>query len=1116
MLFPAFRKHAFLNFAKACFTTKTVLVMKLTVILIFIACMQVSAKGFGQLITINLKDVSLERAFKEIKQQSGYDFIYVRDQLKKASRIDLNIINGKITQVLETCFKNQPLTYTIEGNYVVIKNKENDQPEDIKITNPVIEQIQGLITDQDGNPLAGVSVMIKGTNTGTQTDNYGIYELKNIEETAILSFTFVGYDPQEISVKNRKNFSLQLKAIPNSLDATVIKGYYNTTKRFNTGNVGVVKAAEIEKQPVTNPLSALQGRVAGLVITQTTGVPGGAINVQIRGQNSIASGNDPFFVVDGVPFNAQMPGNMINGSLHNGSTLNFINPLNIESIEILKDADATAIYGSRAANGAILITTKKGKGGPMKVDFNFSYGFTRPARDLDLLNTQQYLAVRHEAFNNDGFTPGPADHDVNGDWDSTRYTNWSKVLIKNRTQYLNAQTSISGGNANTQYIIGFGYNRQTTGFPRLIPGDGADQNANGHFNITSRSANNKFKITLTGTYGYERNTAQSEDFSQDRLTFAPDAPAIYNPDGSLNWAPLAPGQSGTWTNPFSYLMLKYRGTSSNLLGNLVLSYTVWKDLELKASLGYNNASLNEFSGTPTTFYDPAYQVTSGGSVFSSASNNTWIFEPQINYKTRIGKGTLSALVGASFNEENSQSKTLNATGFNSDALLENIQAASSIIPSANYDAQYKYSALFGRLSYSWQDKYILNLTARRDGSSRFGPGKQFGDFGSIGAAWIFTNENFMKDSRILSFGKLRASYGTTGNDKIGDYQFLDLYQTNGFTYQGLQGLYPGGLYNPVLAWEIDKKLEAGLELGFLKDRINFSLSYYRNRSNNQLLNTSISVVSGFGNILANRPALVQNSGAEIVLNTINIKSQKFTWTSSFNISIVRNKLVNFPDLENSPYADFLVVGKSISTVHLYNYIGVNNTTGLYQFKDSKGNATYTPDLNTNIDKTVLLDLTPKYYGGLQNTFEYKGIEFGFFFQFIKQTGKTLAGSYQSLPGSFTNLPVSFLDRWQKPGDKAPYQKLSQDYSGDAYRALNIAQQSNFAYGDASFIRLKNISLSWQLPAVWKQKLHMQNCRIYINAQNIFTITSYKGLDPETQGIGLPPQKVWAGGFQLSF
>lgn len=1095
---------------------KILLVMKITTFLIIAALMQVSAAGLAQKVTLIKKDVTLKEVFKEINKQTGYNIFGSDEQINK--KIDANFQNTELLEVLNKCLENTSLTYSVEDKTIIIKKKEESFIDRAKVFLAQVT-VSGKVADELGNPMLGVTIRIKDTQAGVFTDKNGLYSITVPSENIVLTFTFVGFDAQELRAKDIVTGStIVLKASSTNLREVIVgKGAYDEKREFLTGNVGTVTAKQISTQPVSNVLQALIGQVPGLIITQATGTPGGSFKVQIRGQNSLSQGNDPFYVIDGVPYDSQIAGNRIsselNPALHGGSPLNFINPYDIEKIEVLKDADATAIYGSRASNGAILITTKKGQAGAMRVNLNVNSGFSNPARTIQELNTQQYLAMRHNAFKNDGATPGPGDYDINGTWDTTRYTDWRKALVHNPALYTDIQTSVSGGNTNTQYLVGVGYNRQGTPFPTLLAGDGKDTKISTHFNIQSVSPNGKFSITLTGSFLSDNNDTQVQDFNYTALGLPPDAPTLYNPDGSLNWQPLSPGQPGTWANPLAPLYSRYKGVTSNLVGNTILGYKILSNLEFKVSLGYTNTQTDETATQPTTIYDPGYLVTSGSSSFNEMNSHSYIVEPNFNYKLNLGKGVLNVLLGSSFHENILSVKELNANNFISDALLANIQAAGSLSANSDY-AQYKYNAIYARINYNLSDKYLINITARRDGSSRFGPGKQFGDFGAVGAAWLFSKEKFIQDNlTFLSFGKLRASYGTTGNDQVPNYQFLDLYTPWDYPYGGAQALRPTNLFNTNLSWEVDKKLELGLELGFLKDRINVEASYYRNRSGNQLVSTPIATVTGNSVITANLPALVQNSGIEIIVNTLNVKSNNFSWSSSFNLSVPRNKLVSFPNLSKSPYASTFIVGQPINILKVYHMSGVNDTTGLYQFVDSKGHPTYGPSYST--DRTAIINLNPQFTGGFENDFKYKDFTLGLFFQFVKQTGKNLFGSITAMPGLMSNMPVAFLDTWQKPGDHKPYQMLSQT-GGPAYDAFSNAQGSDFAYSDASYIRLKNLSLAWNLPQRWRKSIGVQNCSIFTHMQNLLTITHYNGIDPESKDYGLPPLRTITFGFQVTF
>jgi hypothetical protein len=411
------------------------------------------------------------------------------------------------------------------------------------------------------------------------------------------------------------------------------------------------------------------------------------------------------------------------------------------------------------------------------------------------------------------------------------------------------------------------------------------------------------------------------------------------------------------------------------------------------------------------------------------------------------------------------------------------------------------------------NKYLVNLTGRRDGSSRFGPGKKFANFGAVGLGWIFSKENYFKHLSFLSYGKLRGSFGITGNDQIGDYKYLSTWAPTIYPYQA-GGLYPTNLLNPDYSWETNKKLEINIELGFIKDRILITGGYYNNKSSNQLVGYSLPLTTGFSSVQANLPAVVQNQGWEFEINTRNIEVKNFSWSTSFNISFPRNKLLSYPHLAASTYANTYVEGKSLFIQKLFQYEGVDPQTGIYQFQDVKNKTlTATPDYPA--DLLPLKSVSQDFYGGLQNAIIYKNWQFDLFFQFVKQTGYNYwYGSYNS-PGMMGNQPIVVLDRWQKPGDNTTIQQFTQSYGSSAYSAYNIGG-SDYSVSDASFIRLKNISISYTLPDKVKRGLHLNNASLFIKGQNLFTITDYWGLDPENQNTGhLPALRVLIAGFKIT-
>jgi len=1101
---------------------RTAWLMKITACLLLLACLQLNARGLhGQgKITINAKAASLETILKDIRKQTGYQYLFVDQWEQEAKKVDIFVTNATLEEVLDLCFKDQPFSYTIIKKMIVVKKKA-----DLKALNenpPTIVNFKGHVTNELGEPLSGASITLKNGKKGTLTDEKGMFELKNLPANAILTVSYTGYQRKEIPLNGQSSLAIVLAVANSILDQVQVVAYGTTTKRLNTGNVTTVKSEDIEKQPVNNPLLALEGRVPGMFITQSSGLPGTAVKIQIRGQNSIANGNDPLYIIDGVPYTSQnlpfsiglfLGSSGTNGQFTAGNPFSYINPADIESIDILKDADATAIYGSRGANGVILITTKKGKSGSTRANINVQSGWGKVPKKMQLLDTRQYLDMRYEAFRNNSAIPNPnADYDLTL-WDTTRNTNWQKELIGGTAKYNDLQASLYGGNANTQYLIGAGYHKETT----VFPGDFNDQKGSVHFNISNNSPDKKFKVILSGVYTVDNNRLSADDLTGQALQLPPDAPAMYKQDGSLNWEPNAIGTS-TWqqNNPAATLLSRYKTLTKNLVSNAVLSYELIPHLQLRSSFGYSDMQTNGIQAIPLEVHDPstwAYQQRN--TYFTNGNIHSWIIEPQASYSKAIKKGEITVLAGATIQQNSSSGQQIYASGFNSDLVMEDIASATSITPNTS-NSVYKYAAIFSRLNFNWNDEYLLNLTARRDGSSRFGPANQFHNFGAIGLGWVFSREQLIiRTIPILSFGKLRASYGTTGSDQVGNYTFMDLYNSSnrGVPYLGVVGIGPSRIFAPDLAWEETKKMEAGLELGFLKDRILFTSSFYHHRSSNQLLGYLLPAITGFTSVQKNMPAVVQNQGWEFEFRSVNIKSKDFQWTSSFNVSLNRNKLVSVANGLSAYYQQR--IGHPLQSSFVYHFLGVDPISGLYQVADGHGNPSTNP--NPSIDMTTLIDLTPKFYGGFQNSISYKGIQLDFLFQFTERPSSVqylynyIPGFFGSLSGS--NQPVSVLDRWQKPGDVKPIQKFSQNYT--VFNAWNNAQQSDQSYGDASYIRLKNMSLSCQFPDRWKKMLHLQNGRIYIQGQNLLTITKYQGLDPERSSTNLPPLRVVTFGLQIT-
>jgi TonB-linked SusC/RagA family outer membrane protein len=662
------------------------------------------------------------------------------------------------------------------------------------------------------------------------------------------------------------------------------------------------------------------------------------------------------------------------------------------------------------------------------------------------------------------------------------------------------QLSLNGGNENTGFLISGSHNEQTT----VFSDDFRYKTNNFSWILSHRSGDKRLTVNTSGQFADQSNNLIARDITSEALRLSPNAPALYKEDGSLNW------ENNTFTNPVAAYLVTYSYKSKTFNNNLNLSYELLPSFYLKFNGGINYTSFSELVLTPHTRYNPSFGFTSDRSTATKGEQRkfSYVLEPQVNYVLNQGDHQAEILIGGTFQQNQSSLLSLFGYDYESNSLLTNLAAAGTLLIRNDETTDYKYAAVFGRINYQYKKRYILNLTGRRDGSSRFGPDNRFASFGAIGAAWLFSDEDFLSGNSWLSLGKLRGSYGVTGSDLIGDYQYLDTYKVSSTSYGDRTSLYPSRLHNPLFSWEKTTKLEAALELGFLDDRIQISASWYRNRSGNQLVGIPLPATTGFSSIQANLPATVENKGLELELSATPIKSARFNWNSNFNISFPRNKLVSFPGLEGSTYANTYVVGYPTSILKVYNYEGIDPETGLFTFTDynKDGNIT-SPE-----DNKVIEEIGVKCFGGWSNRIEYRQWEFSFLFQFVKQRQKNY-NSAIARPGAMYNQPKETLNVWSVDNPDGRYMPYSSGTNVQTNWLHMNMTGSTAAIGDASFIRLKNIQLSYRLPI----NKSLSNVRFYVQGQNLLTITNYFGVDPEFTLTGfLPPLKTWAFGVQLNF
>lgn len=974
--------------------------------------------------------------------------------------------------------------------------------------------ITGTVTE-NGKPVSGVSVFQQGSDVVAMSNASGIYQVQVKGENPILVYRHPDFPDRQVTLGNKVvvNVSFGNSNKENEIEEVVLNaGYYKVKEKESTGSIARVTAKEIENQPVSNVLSAVQGRIPGVSITQNSGTPGGGFDIQIRGRSSLRTfltagydGNVPLYVVDGVPlpslseYSSGLSAAVL--PYNNSNPLNGINPDDIASFEILKDADATAIYGSRGANGVVLITTKKGKTGKTQVKLTTSYGLSSYANLPKMMSTQDYLKMRKLGFANDGITTYPANqYDVNGTWDSAKFTDWQKYFIGNRAEQSDTQLSVSGGNANTRYLLSGSHWEETSVFP------GTYRYKRNTFtaNTEHQSTDKRFKVSFTGYYTLEDNTLPPADFKSIIGSLAPNAPDLFLPSGGLNW------QNGTFINPLAAASQTYTSQGKNLNANLNASYQLGSGFSINLSGGYGHFDKQEQRIYPKTFYNPASNIGSERSSLRKASlvNKNWIIEPQLNYDKKWGNHQIQALVGGSFQDQESENITLLGTKFPSDELIYNLASAATVTVAGSYKFHYRYQAVYSRLHYCYADKYFVNLTARRDGSSRFGTGNRFGNFGAAGVAWVFSKESFLKDLKWLSHGKLRGSYGITGSDQIGDYQFYDTFMSSGGAYDNYTALSPARLFNKNFGWEKTKKLEAAIEWSMFQDRLSFTAAWYRNVSSNQLVGVPLPATAGFTSYQANLDATVLNKGFEFSAQVGLIRQKEFQWNASINMTLPQNKLLSFPNLDTSTYANSFVVGQSTTLLKLYHYTGIDPVTGLYTVEDVNKDGI----INT-LDRTVIRELKQHWFGGFQQNLKYRNWGLDILFQFVKQNQTNMYAS-DNYAGSVGNKSEVYLDYWTPENPNAQFQKPTAGFNAQAVTASTLFRQSDATVSDIFTVRLKNVSLNYRIPELAGTNMDV---RLFLQGQNLMLFSNYKGIDPEFNLQGYTtPLRVISAGINMSF
>ncbi|MEP2772865.1 MAG: TonB-dependent receptor [Fulvivirga sp.] len=938
--------------------------------------------------------------------------------------------------------------------------------------------VSGKVTSvEDGSTLPGVNVVLKGTTTGTVTDIDGNYKLTVPSDGGTLVFSFIGLATEEIEIGARSVIDLQMSADVQQLSEVVVVGYGTTLKKEFTGSSVSVSSKQIEKLPVTGADQVLQGLAAGVQVTSSSGTPGGGINVRVRGQTSISASNDPLYVIDGVPIvsgNLQQTGFGGQG----GNALAALNPNDIESIEVLKDASSTAIYGARAANGVVLISTKRGKTGKTKVNASYMRGFAEPTNLIDVLNADQWEMIMNEAKLNDGIAPIEYDETANADVD----TDWLDAVFRTADiQQFNL--SLSGGDEKTRYFVSGSYRNEEG----TMIGSGY-QRATTRLNL-DHTASEKFSFGTSIGLSFDLNERIQNDNNifgvlSTALLTAPNIP-IYvldeNGDPTDEFSNEPP-----FANPVRAATLpRFDNKTKKVIANSYAKYEIIPGITAQLDASLDWTQLTEDHYTPASTFQGA---PVGAGNYNTREIATTVLEPTLRINKTLGSDhNISGVIGGTWQNRSDFRNSVNGQGFARESLTY-LTSAATILGGSSTRVDYGFQSVFGRASYSYQGKYLATATVRRDGSSRFGPENRFGTFWAVSAGWNFSDESFLDGVDWLSLGKLRASYGKTGNDRFTNFLFEGTW-TGSANYIDQAANSPNNLANNELKWEETTTLDVGLELALFNNRVNLNAGWFKSSTVDLLYLNPQPESTGFPSVQDNIGE-IENSGFEFDLNTVNLNTGGFKWSTSFNISFLDNEVVSLLDPEPilQGFGSAIIEGEPLNTFYLYDFIGVNPATGNAMYRDVDGNGIINAE-----DQTIVGDHQPDFIGGITNSFSYKGISLDVFFQFIQ--GVDIYNNnrqfMEHLGTSSWGMDQSVLRRWRQPGDITDIPRAATG----ATVGLNNSDNSRFLE-DGSYLRLKNVTLGYDLPSNFVTKYGLSSVRVYVTGQNLLTFTEYSGFDPE--------------------
>lgn len=1065
----------------------------LTVLMLTVVTVSAANDSYSQVTKFNLKlkDVTVRQVFFEIEENSEFIFLYNEKSLDVNQEVDVKVKNETVESVLDQVFEGTLLTYKIYDRQIVILKNENAEIPIILRAKVEVEQeqqqkeITGTVTDDEGLPLPGVSVVVKGTTIGTVTNTDGNFSLSIPANAEILQFSFVGMKIQEVAVEDRTTFMVVMEEEIMGMEEIVVVGYGVQRKSDITGSVISLPEERLQKLPNNNFAQAIQGIMPGVSVTNTSaGAEGGGEVIIVRGRNSITADNTPLIILDGIPFSG---------------SYSEINPMDIASLEILKDASAAAIYGSRGSNGVILITSKKGKAGETRITYNGFMGASQIANIPGMLNGPEFYAFKNKR-EPDELTPSEIEIYNSGEW-----VDWVEEATRMGQKHQHT-LSASGGSEKTRFYISGTY-LNVKGIAK-----------NDDFSRYSTFVNIDSDLTSWLTFGSNTKLSLIDraglpaDFG-DAFLFNP-LTSAYDENGDLTIYPWE--DDHYFDNPLQHTIAKNKDKSYSLFTNNYIEVKIpfIEDLKYKLNIGYELNTRRDAAYYGRDTYD-GFVV--GGSASSRNTNRSnLVVENILSYEKLIGKNKLFLTGLYSFQENEFERERLISEGFSQDVLTwYQPDVATSLVPSVNYSKEDILSMMF-RTNYSYDDKYLLTFTVRRDGYSGFGRDSKWGIFPSFGLGWNITNENFLQGFGDKNHLKFRLSYGKNGNQAVGPYETMATLQNDSYVLgsTSVAGFYPSTLGINNLGWESTTSLNFGLDLLLFNNRIQGTLDHYISNTTDLLLNRTISSVHGITSIIQNIGE-VKNTGTELMVTSHNLSETNFKWSTTITTTYMKNEIIDLYGDGSDDLANKWFIGKPITSNYELAFDGVfqldddiansaqpSAEPGFAKINDVDNNKVINDD-----DRQIIGHIDPDFIWGMTNNFEYKNFSLNIFFQGVNGGTRSNELLLDDVWPGTRRKPMK--NNWWTPENPT-----NEHWAN--HKNANMTYEVN-RFEKTDYIRLKDITLTYNFPSSVLQILGFSNFQFYLSGRNLMTITDWSGLDPEfTIQRSIPLQKEYTAGIVLGF